>query len=161
MPFTPFHWGPSSWIGLLLVRFINLPAFLIASVIIDIEPFFVLTLSLNYPLHGYLHTYLVGTLVAIILSLILRRLVNITNRIAVTFKVPHMSSFRVILISCLLGVYFHIFLDSFLYEDIKPFYPFSLNPFYGLVSFGFMYAFCGFSLLLGLLLYMRYSRRTR
>jgi hypothetical protein len=153
MPFTPFHWGPSSWIGLLGFRYLNLAAFLIASVIVDVEPFCVLVFNLNYPLHGFLHSFLGGTTVAIILSVILYRLRQPLNKIMNTIKLSQNSSFGIILLSCLSGVYFHVFLDAFLYTDIKPFYPTQMNPLYGWVSSQLMYLFCGASFLLGGLLY--------
>lgn len=154
MPFTPFHLGPSFWIGLFLFRFINLFAFLIASVIVDIEPFFVLLLNLDYPLHGFLHTFLGGTIVAITLSGIIYRFRIMMREIAAVLKLPQESDFKIILFSCILGVYFHIFLDSFLYADMKSFFPFKINSLYGLVSFNLMYLFCSFCFILGGLLYL-------
>jgi hypothetical protein len=65
MPFTPYHLGPALFLGLLFLRFIDFPTFLIASVIMDVEPFLVLFFNLNYPLHGFFHSLLGGTLVAI------------------------------------------------------------------------------------------------
>jgi len=122
-------------------------------VIVDVEPFFVLVLNLNYPLHGFLHTFLGGTIVAIILSGILYRFRGAMNKIMGVFKLSQESSFKTILFSCIVGVYFHIFLDSFLFADIKPFLPLDTNPLYGLVSYNLMYLFCGSSFVLGGLLY--------
>ena len=51
MPFTPYHLGPGLFVGLLFLSFIDFPTFLVASVIVDVEPFMVLALNLNYPLH--------------------------------------------------------------------------------------------------------------
>jgi len=48
MPFTPYHLGPGLFVGLLFLGFIDFPTFLVASVIVDMEPFLVLTLNLNY-----------------------------------------------------------------------------------------------------------------
>lgn len=50
MPFTPYHLGHGSLIGLSLFRIFDFPALLTASVIVDIEPFSVLFFNLNYPL---------------------------------------------------------------------------------------------------------------
>jgi len=61
MPFTLFHLGP----GLLLLTYVDFPTFLVASVIVDIEPFLVLTLDLNYPLHGFLHPFLGGEVLSV------------------------------------------------------------------------------------------------
>ena len=60
MPFTPFHLGPALGFGLPLRRYIHLPTFIVANVVIDLEPFFVIVLGLmgKYPLHGYLHTFI-------------------------------------------------------------------------------------------------------
>lgn len=153
MPFTPFHWGPSSWVGLLLFRFINFGAFLVASVIIDVEPFCVLVFNLHYPLHGFLHSFLGGTIAAVLFSMVAYRSQPLTNRVLKPFRLAQDSTYGVILFSCLLGVYFHIFLDSFLYTDIRPFFPLSVNPFYGWVSLPLMYLFCAASFFIGGLFY--------
>ncbi|MFW9990322.1 MAG: hypothetical protein ACFFC3_16900, partial [Candidatus Odinarchaeota archaeon] len=63
MPFTPYHLGPGLFIGLLFLSFIDFPTFLIASVIVDIEPFFVLYFNLDYPYHGFFHSFLGGTII--------------------------------------------------------------------------------------------------
>lgn len=153
MPFTPFHWGPSSWVGLLCFRFISLFAFLVGSVIVDVEPLLVLVFNLNYPLHGFFHSFLGGTIAAILLSGVLYRFRAAINKLMRFFKLAQESSYKTILFSCLLGVYFHIFLDSFLYTDIKPFFPLTTNPFYALISLPVIYLLCGASFLLGILLY--------
>lgn len=154
MPFTPFHWGPSSWLGLLFFRFINVGAFLAASVIVDIEPFCVLVFNLEYPLHSFLHSYLGSTIIATLFSLVYYRLRHQINKVLKFFRIAQDSSLPVIFFSCLLGVYFHIFLDSFLYTDIKPFFPLTMNPQYGLISSPLMYLFCSTSFLIGGLFYV-------
>jgi len=153
MPFTPFHWGPGSWVGLLLCRFLNVGAFLGACVVVDVEPLLVMVFGFDYPLHGYLHTYLIGSLVAVLFSIAYFSQRAWINRILVFFKVAQDSSYPVILISCLLGVYSHVFLDSFLYTDIRPFFPLTMNPQYGLFSSTFLYSFCAWSFALGGIVY--------
>jgi hypothetical protein len=73
MPLTPFHLGPGLFIPLLLLNIMDLPTFLIASVIMDIEPILVLSLALQYPLHGFLHTFLGGSIVALVLIVVMFR----------------------------------------------------------------------------------------
>ena len=46
MPFTPFHLGPGLLLGLLLLSYVDLPTFLLASVIVDVEPFLALYFNL-------------------------------------------------------------------------------------------------------------------
>jgi hypothetical protein len=68
MPLTPYHFGPAFFVGLLLLSYIDFATFVIASVIVDVEPILVLSLRLNLPLHGFLHTFKGGTLVALALA---------------------------------------------------------------------------------------------
>lgn len=149
MPLTPFHWGPSSWLGFLFYRRINFCAFLIANVIVDVEPFLVIVLGLRRPLHGSAHSYLGGTLIAIILAWLLSRSEPLMKAVMKPFHLDQGGSFKTILFTCLAGVYFHVFLDSFLYADIRPFLPLTTNPFYGKVSSFAMYLFCTISFLIG------------
>ena len=154
MPFTPFHWGPSSWIGLMLFKILDFPTLLIASVIVDIEPFCVLFFNLDYPLHGFFHSFLGGSIVAVLTAIVLYRLRDRIKKIMVTFKLVQASSFKKILWTSFFGVYFHLLLDAFLYKDMKPFYPFQNNPFLGLFSSHQIYLFCGLSFLVGILFYL-------
>ena len=154
MPFTPFHWGPSSWIGLILFKIFDFPTLLIASVIVDIEPFCVLFFNLSYPLHGFFHSFLGGSILAILTAIILSLLKDRITKIMAIFKLAQTSSFKKILWTSFFGVYFHLLLDSFLYEDMKPFYPFENNPLLGLFSSQQIYLFCGLSFLVGILFYL-------
>ncbi|MDH5441038.1 MAG: hypothetical protein OEZ48_00645 [Candidatus Bathyarchaeota archaeon] len=154
MPFTPYHWGPSSWIGLILFRFLDLPTLLVASVIVDAEPFSVLLLGLNYPLHGFLHSFLGGSMIAVLTSIIMYQLKDVLQNLTAVLKLAQDSSFRKILWTSFFGVYLHILLDSPLYSDIRPFYPIESNPFYGLISSQQIYLFCSISFLVGTSLYL-------
>ena len=71
MPFTAFHLGPALLIGIILFPFFDLAALLISSIIIDIEPFYVLFFAQGLPLHGFFHTFLGGTIVGVIVAIIL------------------------------------------------------------------------------------------
>ncbi|MEE9377307.1 MAG: hypothetical protein V3V33_04645 [Candidatus Lokiarchaeia archaeon] len=130
MPFTPYHFGPGLFIGLLFLSFIDLPTFLIASVIVDIEPFLVLFFNLNYPLHGFFHSFIGGTIIALILAVIMTKIREIFTPIMSFFKIEQEISFKKILLASLLGIYIHILLDSPIYTDIRPFFPLDFNPFY-------------------------------
>lgn len=135
MPFTPYHWGPNSWIGLLLLRIFDFPTLLIASVIIvDIEPFCVFFFNAPWPLHGFLHTFFGGSIVAIFTAIICYFLKKPIKKVMSVFRLAQDSSFKKIFWTSFFGVYFHVLLDAFLYEEMKPFYPFEGNPFLGLFS---------------------------
>ena len=128
MPFTPYHLGPALFLGLLFIGFIDFPTFLIASVIVDIEPFLVLFFNLNYPLHGFFHSLMGGTLVAIPLALIMHKIRDKISPLLSFFKLEQEISFKRIFVASLLGIYIHILLDSRIYTDIQPFYPSTYNP---------------------------------
>jgi len=134
MPLTPYHFGPGLFIGLLFLSFIDFPTFLIASVIVDIEPFFVLFFNLNYPLHGFFHSFLGGTIIALILTVIMTKIREFFTPLMTFFKIEQEISFKKILCASLLGIYIHILFDSPIYTDIRPFFPFDFNPFYRITS---------------------------
>jgi len=154
MPFTPFHLGPSSWIGLVLFKVFDFSALLISSVIVDVEPFCVLFFNIDYPIHGFFHSFLGGSILAVLTAIILYLLRNKIKKIMIVFKLAQDSSFKKILWTSFFGVYFHILLDSSIYRDVKPFYPLENNPFLGLFSSQQAYFFCGLSFLIGILFYL-------
>ncbi len=155
MPLTPFHLGPALFFGLLFFRLINLPAFLIANVVVDIEPFLILFLGLDLPLHGFFHSFLGGSIIVIILSLAMIKMDKPVQKIMSAFKLGQKYSKRSIWLASFSGIYLHILLDSILYTDIKPFFPLNVNPFYNSSMFaGFeIYSLCVILFILGLALY--------
>jgi len=154
MPFTPFHWGPSSWIGLLLFKIFDFPTLLVASVIVDIEPFCVFIFNAPWPLHGFLHSFLGGSIMAILTAIILYLLRKPIKKVMAIFRLAQDSSFKKILWTSFFGVYFHLLLDSFLYREMNPFYPLEGNLFFGLFSSQQIYLFCSLSFLVGILFYL-------
>jgi len=155
MPFTPFHLGPGLLFGLLLFGYIDFPTFLVASVIVDVEPFLVLTLNLSYPLHGFLHSFLGGTLLAFLLAAAMSKVRSSLSPLLSFFKLDQKLSFKSVLSAALFGVYLHILLDSPLYSDIRPFFPFDFNPFLSSSMFiGFeVYTLCTLSFIGGAVIY--------
>jgi len=129
MPFTPFHLGPGLLVGLLLFNHIDFLTFLVASVIIDVEPFLVITLNMHSPLHGFLHTFLGGALVAFLLTIVMMKLRNVFSPLLSFFRLDLKSNLKSIFSASLLGIYLHILLDSRMHLDIRPFYPLDFNPF--------------------------------
>ena len=130
MPFTPFHFGPGLLISLTFLSFIDIPTFLIASVIIDVEPFLVLVFHLDYPLHGFFHSFLGGFIVAALLAMVMSKIRKYFTPLITFFKIEQSISFKKILFSSICAIFIHILLDSPIYLDIRPFFPFAFNPFY-------------------------------
>jgi membrane-bound metal-dependent hydrolase YbcI (DUF457 family) len=168
MPFTPLHLGPALFFGMVLLRYIDLPTFLVANVIVDIEPFLILTLglhrvdSLGLPLHGLLHTFLGGTFVALLLAFVMTRIRELTASLMKVIGMEQKHSARSIYAAALSGVYLHVLLDSRLYTDIRPFYPFSFNPFLGGMAAAFgVWWFCVVTGLIGVALFVFRLARAR
>jgi len=154
MPFTPFHLGPALFLGLVFFRHLNLPAFLIANVIVDIEPFIVLLFGLDYPLHGFFHSFLGGSLIALVLYLAMVKMYPYVRGVMDTFRLGQEMSRRKIMLSCFFGVYLHIILDSVIYTDIMPFFPFGVNPFLSLgIGNNEVYLSCVLMLAAGIFLF--------
>ncbi|MBN2015099.1 MAG: metal-dependent hydrolase [Candidatus Altiarchaeota archaeon] len=155
MPLTPFHLGPAIFLGLLLLRYINLPTFLVASTIVDLEPFIVLLLGLDHPLHGFFHSFLGGSIVAVTLSLIMVRLGDRIQKLMSHLRLEQNTTKKSIWLASFTGIYLHILLDSPLYGDIRPFYPMRNNPLYSNSMFiGLeIHGLCVLTFLAGAILY--------
>ncbi|MFX1419234.1 MAG: hypothetical protein ACFE9N_09975 [Promethearchaeota archaeon] len=155
MPFTPYHLGPSLLFGLLLLSLIDFPTFLIASVIVDIEPLLIFFFNLKFPLHGFFHSFVGGTIIALILTVIMTKTRKFFTPIMSFFKIEQDFSFKKILSASVLGIYIHILLDSPLYTDIKPFFPFDFNPLYSIGLQGpLIQMICVWCFLAGVIVYI-------
>ncbi len=161
MPFTILHLGPALFFGLLFFRRINFPAFVIASVILDIEPLAVIisflpsgiSLPVDYPWHGFFHTFVGGSLVVVVLSFLITKWYGKVRKIMKFFKLDQKYSAKGVLTASFSGIFLHILLDTPLNADVKPFFPFQANPFYGALTIFELYALCIAMLAAGIALY--------
>ena len=130
MPFTPLHLGPALAVGLPLRKMIHLPTFLMANVVLDVEPLLVLYFGLNYPLHGYLHTFLAAVAVGLMLGLIMFRFEQPLKGVYVKTQLETNKTLplKAFLIAGVSGTTLHVLLDALLYSEMQPFFPFSTNP---------------------------------
>ena len=136
MPFTPFHLGPALFFAIPLRKYIHAPTFILANVLLDIEPLLVLVLGLNYPLHGYLHTFAAAVVVGVVLGFVMFVLERSMHPLFKTLLLEPEATFKKtnFIIAGVLGTMLHVLFDSPLYSDIKPFYPLNINPSYGSLS---------------------------
>ncbi|MCX5701970.1 MAG: hypothetical protein NTW64_03190 [Candidatus Omnitrophica bacterium] len=155
MPITPFHFGPAGTVALLARKYIDLPAFILVNVIIDIEPSIVILFGLGYPIHRHLHTFLIGSFIATFFAILLYFCKGYTVKIMKLLNLPYEPVFLKILVSSILGAWLHVFFDAPLYSDIRPFFPSFFNPLYGILSYFQLYLLCTLFFIPALVLYFR------
>jgi len=156
VPFTPFHLGPALGLGLPLRRYLHVPTFLVASIIVDVEPLLVLVLGLRYPLHGYLHTFLFASLTGLALGYVMFSLDRFLHPLyrALRLVAEGSQDRKGFIVTGVLGAAFHVLLDSPLYRDIRPLFPFAQNPFYNPHLLMEMYSFCVWTGIIGVVYYV-------
>jgi hypothetical protein len=130
MPFTPFHLGPALAVGLPLRRWLHAPTFIVGNVILDVEPLAVLVFGLNYPLHGYLHTFLLATAIGLVLGFVMFSLEKPMQPLyrKIQLETNRPLKLKSFLLSGVFGTALHVAFDALLYSEIKPFFPWTLNP---------------------------------
>lgn len=130
MPFTPFHLGPALAIGLPFRRYVHLPTFIVANVLLDVEPLLVVLFRLDYPLHGYLHTLLSALAVGLILGIVMFNLERPIQPLYRKIKLETNNALKLksFLFAGVFGTMLHVLFDSFMHSDIQPFFPLSANP---------------------------------
>jgi len=156
MPFTPFHFGPALGLGLPFRKYIYVPTFLVANVIVDVEPFLVLYFRLSYPLHGYLHTFILAFLVGLALGYVMFLLERVFRPVYRLFLLEQidMLNLKSFMVSGFSGTMLHVLLDSPLYDDIRPFYPLKANPLHNPALSLDVYSFCVWMGILGIIWYL-------
>ena len=133
----------------------DLPTFLVANVIVDVEPLLVLVFGLDYPLHGYLHTYLIGGIVALILYFVMGQVRPYLDSVIRSIGLAQEWNKKSIIFATISGIWLHITLDSTLYLDIRPLFPLNLNTFYtGLEAYNTVYSLCWNSGIIAIILFL-------
>jgi hypothetical protein len=156
MPFTPFHLGPALCLGLPLRKYMHAPTFIVANVILDIEPFLVLIFGLEYPLHGYFHTFLLAFFVGLALGYVMLLLERYLYPLykALLLETDSRTRLKPFVLAGALGTMLHVLLDSPLYSDILPFYPLTANPLYNPALSSEVYSLCVWMGILGAVIYV-------
>jgi membrane-bound metal-dependent hydrolase YbcI (DUF457 family) len=132
----------------------DLITLLIASVIPDMESICIILLKFPEPLHGFFHSYVGASALAVLVAVVVYLLRDTFTKILQEFRVSQKSSFQKIVFTSFADVYFHVFLDSLLYQEMAPLYPLQRNPFVGIasmhVAYMAVYGFCSISLIFGI-----------
>jgi len=123
MPFTPYHIGPTAFLGLLFKRWIDLPVFLLVNVVVDMEVLVIMFFDLGFPKHRYFHTFLIGGLVGAIFGLGAYPLRWLFAWGMNAFCVPYKTGLRKMVISGVLGAWLHVLIDGLCHYDVLMFWP--------------------------------------
>ena len=163
MPLTPLHLGPAALIGLPLRRRLHLPTLILASVLPDLEPLVVVVFGLRYPVHGIFHTFLAALLAGSGLGLLMWVLERWLRGLFLTLFLEEgggAPGLRGFVTAGVAGWGSHVLLDSPLYTDIRPLYPFTDNPLYAPWLYRWVNMFCLASLAAGILMYVYVAVRS-
>lgn len=154
MPFTPLHFGLHGLVGLIFFRYLCLPTFLLSNVVIDIQPLLVLLGVINTPLHGISHTFLGSTVLGTVLGLISVPLLPFYKSQFEKLSFPYNPSGLSVIVSAVLGSWFHVITDMPIYDDMHPFYPSDYNPVYMSLTYHFVANICIMSGIVALVLFL-------
>jgi len=136
-------------------------AFLLGSVILDIEPLFVIIYNRNYsyysyPHHGILHSLFGAFFTSLLIAMILNNFKNFFTKFKMglfsKFIPSKEEGFLGLFFSAFLGCALHLLFDSFMHYDVFPFWPSRFNPFLGLISNFQNYFLCSILGILGIIL---------
>ncbi len=135
MPFTPYHFGPSGFVGLLFRRWIDVPVFVTANVLIDVEVLADGYIAPGWPVHQlwHFHTLLIGGLAGAVFGLCvyyLRALRWCSETSMSLIGLPGKATMRSMVLAGLLGACLHVLIDSCYHYDIQVFWPHPKNPMY-------------------------------
>jgi membrane-bound metal-dependent hydrolase YbcI (DUF457 family) len=155
LPFTLFHFGPNAALSLPLRKHLDAPVFILASVVVDLEPLTVMVFNLDYPLHGYLHTFIFGGIIGAMWGFLAYLIRKPIGSIMAVLRLQYNPNISKAVLSGFFGVWFHILLDAPLYSDIMPFYPIKSNHLLGLISSGVMYLACTIAFLPTIVFYIK------
>ncbi|MHC1576213.1 MAG: metal-dependent hydrolase [Methanosarcinaceae archaeon] len=137
---------------------INMVAIILGSIIIDVRATYCLFVGCR-PLHGPFHTFIGATLLGLLVIIVIYKERDAFERITSYFRLDQDYSRVSIVSGTIIGVWSHVLLDSFLYNDIIPLWPLTANPFYGMLSSGEVYFICTVSFALGIAVYLHRSIR--
>ncbi len=128
MPITLYHFGPSGFIALLLGRRLDLPAFVLVNVAIDIEVVAIILLGLGDPVHRYAHTLLGGAVLGVFCGLFSVPLSPLFSRWMHLLRLPYEPSLVKAILSGVLGVWLHVFIDALYHRDVRLGWPTDAMP---------------------------------
>lgn len=139
MPFTPYHFGPSGFVGLLLRRWVDVPVFVAANVLIDVEVLADQHFAPGWPVHQvwHFHTLLIGGLAGAIFGALIYTITPLrwcSEKSMSLIGLGGRATLRSMILAGLAGACFHVFIDSFYHYDVQIFWPHEENTIFKWLS---------------------------
>jgi membrane-bound metal-dependent hydrolase YbcI (DUF457 family) len=162
IPFTPFHFDPGLLAKVVLPRHFWLTSFLAANVLVDVEVLFWLWRG-ERAIHRLLHSYLGGVTIGIFAGVFMFSILRLLRKFppfeSTSTHNPTDGGWSHHLIQSviagLIGGVSHVFLDSLMHRDIRPFWPFSdANGMLGVVGVGSLHVACAAAGFIGIVLWL-------
>jgi membrane-bound metal-dependent hydrolase YbcI (DUF457 family) len=130
MPFTPYHFGPNGFVGLVFKRWLDLPVLVLTNIIIDVEVLFRIEkytgplTHWNFPHRVFhFHTLLIGGLVGILFGLALFPFRNILQKTMDFLRLSYKPTAMKMAVSGLFGAWLHVLVDGIYHWDVQMFWP--------------------------------------
>lgn len=165
MPVTPYHFGPSGLLGLIFKKWLDIPVFVLANVIVDIEVLIIRIFELGWPVHRYSHTLLIGGAVGIVWGIAAYPLRRFFGKIMRALYIPYQTGFWKMVISGVLGVWLHAAIDAVYHWDVQILWPSRAKPLFGLINQGQVKVVCIACFFAALILYaiisIRHAKQSR
>ncbi|RKY04138.1 MAG: hypothetical protein DRP56_10430 [Planctomycetota bacterium] len=141
MPFTPYHFGPSGFVGLLFRRWVDVPVFIAGNILIDTEVIADKFIQPGWPVHQvwHFHTLLIGGLAGAIFGLLVYYIKPfrwICEKFMSLIGLPSKTTLLSMILAGLLGAWLHVFIDSFYHYDIQIFWPHKDNTMFRWINAG-------------------------
>ncbi|MFA5251039.1 MAG: hypothetical protein WC454_00425 [Phycisphaerae bacterium] len=134
MPFPLYHFGPSGFFGLTFRKWLDVPVFILANVVVDIEVLLHHNNWHSWPTHGRFHTLLIGAVVGAIWGIAAYPLRHFFAKIMRTLRIPYQTGFWKMAVSGVLGVWLHVVIDALYHWDVRIFWPSKAKPLWHLLS---------------------------
>ena len=138
MPYPPYHVGASGFFGLLFRRWVDVPVFVGANIIVDLDVLGDNIFAPGWPVHQFLHfhTLLIGAGVGIVWGLAVYLIKPVRRFFQWAMKLlgmPYKATAVKAAVSGLAGVWVHVFIDNLYHYDVQMFWPSRARPLWGLL----------------------------
>ena len=139
--------------GLVFRKWFDIPVFVLANVVVDVEVLVIWFFDLGWPRHRYCHTLLIGAAVGAAWGLAAYPLRHLFKWLMQIFRLPYQTSFWKMIVSGILGVWCHVIVDAIYHQDVRLFWPSKITPLYGLISRQQVETACVIFFILAIILY--------